>query len=112
MPGFLESLEEVAAFLQKLTDAAIEDGLADTDKRDELKKLLEASATSYPNCIFAPLLELDGASLTPRAVKHRFNTFMAEFKPQAGLESLLASDLKDWIIKAFWPEFWWQFIWR
>jgi len=112
MPGFLEDIEDVGSFLEKLTDAVLDDGSMDQARREELKAIIEESVRTYPSCVFAPLLELDESSLTPRAVKHRFNTFMAEFKPQTGLDKLPVTDLKDWIIKAFWPEFWWQFIWK
>jgi hypothetical protein len=112
MPGFLEALDEVASFLKNLTESVIDDGTMDQDRRAELQQMIEGSVKSYPNCVFAPLLELDEVGLTPRAVKHRFNTFMAEFKPQPGLEAVPPADLKDLLIKAFWPEFWWRFIWK
>jgi KAP family P-loop domain len=109
MPSFLDTPDEVASFLNRILDSSWEDDPAALEKKGELKDLVNKSAKSYPNCVFTPLFRSGGGGLTPRTVKHRFNTFLAEFKPEAELRE---EDLKQWVLKAFWPDVWWHYLWN
>lgn len=106
VPPMLTSPSQVASYLVALAHA-IRSPSVSSSHLDSLTATITDSATSYPNCVMAPLLRV-ADDLTPRAVKHRFNTFLAEFRPH---QQLSPSDLKQWVIKAFWPEMWWRYFW-
>jgi hypothetical protein len=108
VPALLGSPAEVGAYISKLIDqVAVGGGIAPA-RLEELREMVVESAKAYPECVLAPLLQL-GDGLTPRTVKHRFNAFLAEFKPA---EDLVPADVKLWVLKAFWQDFWWKHLWN
>jgi hypothetical protein len=108
VPALLTSAVEVADYITKLVDRVGADGAPDQERIEEFKRLIGDSAKLYPQSVLAPLLRLTD-DLTPRTVKHRFNTFLTEFRPQA---ALTPPDVKRWVLKAFWPDFWWRYLWN
>lgn len=108
MPDLLTTSEEVGRFMQNLVQQVAPDD-SDRESSTQLIQLLDSSSRSrQPDSVFAPLLHPAHGRLTPRAVKHRFNTFMAEFRPEGQVNEQL---VKRWVLKAFWPEFWWKTLW-
>lgn len=108
VPALLGSPGEVGVYIGRLVDQLASDDTIAPERLVELRGLVEESAKTYPESALAPLLRL-GDELTPRTVKHRFNAFLAEFKPA---EALVAGDVKLWVLKAFWPDFWWKYLWN
>jgi hypothetical protein len=108
MPDLLVSSTEVAHFMCALVEQVIPSSEGDERGRELTKLLNDSARADQPNSVFSPLLHPAHGKLTPRSVKHRFNTFMAEFKPEGKLNEHL---VKRWILKAFWPEFWWHTLW-
>jgi KAP family P-loop domain len=109
LPALLTTPTEVAEYLCALTDRVPLGDFVEPLRIEELKELLRLSARTYPDSVLAPLLRIDEA-LTPRSAKHRFNTFLAQFKPKPGA-ALAATDVKKWVLRAFWPTFWWTYLW-
>ncbi|MCU7824792.1 KAP family NTPase [Kitasatospora sp. DSM 101779] len=111
VPTLLSSPGDVAEYLIGLTKKIPSvSGDGDLGERfKELEQFLAESGRRYPNCLLAPLLKVD-VNLTPRSAKHRFNTFLAQFKPQPGVP-LSPADVKQWVMRAFWPNFWWRYSW-
>lgn len=107
VPEMLTTPGQVANYMVALCDHVRGSGVS-AEQIAELKDLISRSAIAYPSCVMAPLLQTrDG--LTPRAAKHRFNMFLAEFRPHGALDE---EDVKQWVLKAFWPEFWWRYLWQ
>jgi hypothetical protein len=113
VPPLLMSSDEVASYLENLIDEIRPDNKDEQARLDELKETIKRSAEQYRGdngCVLAPILRPApqvAARLTPRAVKDRLNRVLAEFRPQA---SVSEEDLKRWIIVAFWPSFWWDYL--
>lgn len=101
MPSLLITRTEIANFVGSLF-GGIHDRM-----RSSLDAMLVRSAEKYPDSVFAPLLHDGSNSCTPRAVKSRFNNFQTEFRPQSPEAELSERTVKEWMIKAFWPGFWW-----
>ncbi|MGH7931441.1 MAG: P-loop NTPase fold protein, partial [Candidatus Binatia bacterium] len=101
MPNLLITRTEIANFVGSLF------GQIHERMRSSLETMLLRSAEKYPDSVLAPLLQDGGNSCTPRAVKSRFNTFQTEFRPQSPQAELTERTVKEWVIKAFWPSFWW-----
>jgi hypothetical protein len=108
MPDLLSTPEEVGTFLSSLVTQASADGNADGGLSghlaDTMTHLIEATVKDYPHGIFSPFMRVDGSGITPRAVKHRFNTLLSEL--ERGMDG---EDLRAWknsVIRALWPEFW------
>lgn len=107
VPEMLTRPADVARYLVELC-ASVDSSMVTAEQLDELRELIRDSERDYPDCPLAPLLQT-AAGMTPRAVKHRFNTFLAEFRPPHGALDPVA--VKQWVIKAFWPDFWWRYLW-
>ncbi len=113
VPPLLMSSDEVAGYLEKLIDEIRPDQEDEQNKLNELKVVIKRSAEQYrgdKGCVLAPVLRpapQQAARLTPRAVKDRLNRLLAEFRPQAAVSE---DDLKRWMIVAFWPGFWWNYM--
>jgi tetratricopeptide (TPR) repeat protein len=71
--------------------------------RERLVSMIDSSAERYPDGLFAPLLRVAGDSATPRAIKTRLNLALTEIDYERLDDETL---VKEWIIKAFWPDFW------
>lgn len=111
VPRMLSNAPQVADYLIHLWQQ-VETPTA--THREDLETMIRDSGATYPDCVMAPLLaqedpRYDDDWLTPRSVKHRFNAFLAEFQPHG--EHLDPLNVKRWVVKAFWPEFWWKRIW-
>lgn len=106
VPEMMTSPQLVASFLAHLSEHVNSPSLSE-NQLAALREVILESADHYPNCVMAPLLQAS-PGLTPRAVKHRLNTFLAEFRPHGPLQ---LGDVKEWVIKAFWPDFWWRYLW-
>lgn len=134
LPGLLDNAEEVAEYIKKLLSAFSTQDNNSREQIEQLERLLDASAIGYAsgNCLLAPLLrpseprvplnevpmqqatDVDVASpaaLTPRGAKHRLSAFLVEFRPPPS-GHLDEERVKLWILKSFWPTFWWNYIWR
>lgn len=100
IPRLLNGPVDTADYLRMLVGRL--SGLP-TVARDRLVAMIDASARSYPDGLFAPLLRVADPSTTPRAVKTRLNLTLTEMDyDQLEDETLV----KEWVIKAFWPDFW------
>ncbi|RZU50130.1 KAP-like P-loop domain-containing protein [Krasilnikovia cinnamomea] len=109
VPDMLTNSREISAFLSQLLETAVSS--VDRQRIGELQRLLELEPMDHPlDSVFAPVLHSADGRTTPRAVKYRLNTFLAEFRPQPQVE-LTPELVKRWILKAFWPDFWWRMIW-
>ncbi|RKT83865.1 KAP family P-loop domain-containing protein [Saccharopolyspora antimicrobica] len=103
VPRMLSDHREIGDYLAVLFEQAVQRADLDSERRLEFVEFLRQSVERYPNGPLAPLLEYERGSTTPRSIKHRLNTFLTEFAPQAKLTDEL---LKQWVVKAFWPDFW------
>ncbi|MCW3844503.1 KAP family NTPase [Micromonospora yasonensis] len=109
VPDMLTNSREIALFLSKLIESSVSN--VERERIGELQDLLKLGPDDNPlSSVFAPLLHPADGRVTPRAIKHRLNTFLAEFRPQ-GQVQLTPELVKRWILKAFWPDFWWRMIW-
>lgn len=117
VPPLLTEAQHVASFMTHLVEQMKPgEDERERDRLERLGKLIEESANSYGSttgCLLAPLLRPESDSpgnLTPRAVKHRLNRFLAEFRPVDGVaEGQHGVDrrvVKRWVIAAHWPRFW------
>lgn len=110
LPTLLTTPGEVASYLCALADRLSLGDAVQQKHIAQLRALLTESAETYPDGVLAPLLRVD-QQLTPRSAKHRFNTFIAQFKP-ATRASLEPADVKKWVLRALWPDFWWSYLWN
>lgn len=104
MPILLRDRTEVSGFI---ADAWWRLKITSDDRLQPVKDLLRASERSFPDSVLAPLLQVD-PHITPRDVITRINRFSTEFRPAQS--ELSESIVKGWVIKAFWPNFWWETI--
>ena len=100
IPRLLSRPSDAATYLRILVSRL--SGLSDP-VRFRLSSMIEASAQAYPDGLFAPLLRVEDHSSTPRAVKTRLNLVLTEMNYEQLEDETL---VKEWIIKAFWPDFW------
>jgi len=103
VPDFLTTPSEVATYQTGLaTTVARSQGEADL-----LKQLLDEAALQPADSVLAPLVRLGSARLTPRRAKDRLNALLIEFQPtHVELDDDLRRDIKIWVIRTFWPNFW------
>ena len=100
IPRLLNRPADTASYLSMLVGRLT--GLPET-ARESLAAMLDTSARDYPDGLLAPLLRIADHWTTPRAVKTRLNLALTEIDyEQLDDETLV----KEWIIKAFWPDFW------
>jgi len=71
--------------------------------RDRFVAMIDGSERNYPNGLLAPLLRVAGNDSTPRTVKTRLNLVLTEIDVERLDDNTL---VKEWVIKAFWPDFW------
>lgn len=106
LPPLVVGREEILSYLLRLTERIEGDR-----STSQLAQLLELSARSLDQgtseSLLAPLFRTD-SSPTPRELKHRFNRFLTEYRGSAGTDPAL---VRRWIIKAFWPDLWWSYVW-
>lgn len=100
IPTLLTGPSDTANYLRTLVTRL--NGIPET-ARERLVEMIDATMRAYPDGLFAPLLRVTGNIATPRAVKTRLNLALTEIDC-AQLEN--ATLVKEWIIKAFWPDFW------
>ncbi|MGQ0718037.1 MAG: P-loop NTPase fold protein [Pseudonocardiales bacterium] len=101
VPKLLRRPTDAAAYLSGLVRRLT--GLPEA-ARERLAAMIHESGQIYPNGLFAPLVRIMDANLsTPRAVKTRLNLALTEIDPERLDDEAL---VKEWIIKAFWPDFW------
>jgi hypothetical protein len=100
IPRLLNRPEDTASYLIMLVNRL--SGLPES-ARDQLAAMISASAHDYPDGLLAPLLRVADHWTTPRAVKTRLNLALTEID-YAQLDDKTL--VKEWIIKAFWPDFW------
>jgi tetratricopeptide (TPR) repeat protein len=100
LPTLLSRPADAATYLRMLVGHL--NGLP-AAARDQLTMMIDASERNYPNGLLAPLLRVGGSPSTPRAVKTRLNLVLTEIDTERLEDNTL---VKEWIIKAFWPDFW------
>lgn len=107
LPPLIVGPKEVLGFLLRIADA-LDGGTGDK----HLPALLQATAVSLAHggtdSLLAPLFAPDSAD-TPRNLKHRLNTFLTEYRAVTDQDRGL---VRRWVIKAFWPDLWWRFVWE
>ncbi len=100
IPRLLNRPVDAANYLRMLVNRL--SGMPE-EARDRLTAMIDTSARAYPDGLLAPLLRVTDNLTTPRAVKTRLNLALTEIDyEQLDDETLV----KEWIIKAFWPDFW------
>lgn len=104
LPELLVTPREVAVFLHQLVARVTAEGGLAVDVAGELDRTIDASVQDYPRGVLAPLLRIGGGSVTPRAVKHRLNTFLSDLSAHDG--PLDPQTWKNLMIRSYWPEFW------